>query len=121
VNPSDVPVSELPKIATEVNANVLKKIILCLNPTHKYYICFDELDRGFSRADPDYGYRLIGIGLLLAAKKINTSARNEDKQLNVVVFLRDDIYHILKFETRIKLPRMHQRLSNGIHKMQNIP
>jgi hypothetical protein len=51
LNPTDIPVSDLPKIATEVNSNVLAKIILCLNPAYQYYVCSDELDRGFSRTD----------------------------------------------------------------------
>jgi hypothetical protein len=36
LNPADVPMSDLPKIATEVNSNVLSKIILCLNPENRY-------------------------------------------------------------------------------------
>ena len=101
LNASDVAVTDLPKIATEVNANVLSKIIACLNPEHKYFVCFDELDRGFSRLQPDYSQRLIG--LLLAAKAINAKAQENAKRLHIIVFLRDDIYHILKFEDKNKL------------------
>jgi hypothetical protein len=102
LNPHDVPVTELPKIVAEVNANVTTKIIMCLNPDHKYFICFDELDRGFSRSEQsDYPQRLIG--LLLAAKAINARAADARRKLNVIVFLRDDIYHLLKFEDKNKL------------------
>jgi hypothetical protein len=101
INPTDMPVTDLPKVASEVNSKLLSMIIYCLNSEHNYYICFDELDRGFSRTDLDYTRRLIG--LLLAAKRVNSSAQAAQKRLNVIIFLRDDIYHVLQFEDKNKI------------------
>ena len=75
-------------------------IIASLNPAFDYYVCFDQLDRGFETTDK-YKNRLIG--LLLAARNINVQAAKAGKKLSVVIFLRDDIYQILSFEDKNKL------------------
>ena len=72
-----------------------------LNPKHSYHILFDQLDLGFDPNNPDYNNRVIG--LLLAAKEINRIAKEKDKKLSIIVFLRDDIYNSLKFEDKNKL------------------
>jgi hypothetical protein len=79
LNPQDVDMRDLPRVASEVNRSILPKLITCLNPEHKYYVLFDELDRGFSPGDADYGQRLIG--LLLAAKTVNGLSRQQGKKL----------------------------------------
>jgi hypothetical protein len=43
------------------------------------------------------------IGLILAARDINNYARSAGKSLNVIVFLRDDIYEWLRFEDKNKV------------------
>lgn len=98
--PSLVPITDLPAIAHEVNQNLQQKIIGSLNPESKYYILFDELDIGFKK-DALYAQRLIG--LILAARSINLYARDTGRHLNVIVFLRDDIYEFLKFEDKNKI------------------
>ena len=72
-----------------------------MNPDHDYYVCFDQLDLGFTVDDPRYGQRLIG--LILAASAISKAARNQGKRLSVTVFLRDDIYELLHFEDKNKI------------------
>jgi hypothetical protein len=62
---------------------------------------FDELDIGFSKVDPVYSYRLIG--LILAARAINNFAKDAGKSLQVIIFLRDDIYESLGFEDKNKV------------------
>ena len=101
IAPESVPVSELPTIIQEVNAAFLRTILRCLNPEHGYYIAFDQLDLGFDPNSPDYANRLIG--LLLASRDINLSAREAGVKLFVAVFLRDDIYDSLHFEDRNKM------------------
>lgn len=100
INASEVPFDDFPRIAAEVNNNMLEKTVHRLNFNNKYYICFDELDRGCSRRDTDYQNRLID--LLLAAKRINRTL-DQHKRLNVIIFLRDDIYEILRFEDKNKI------------------
>ncbi|MHB1796300.1 MAG: P-loop ATPase, Sll1717 family [Acidobacteriaceae bacterium] len=101
VSPESVPVTELPVIIQEVNAVFSRTVLQCLNPAHKYYIAFDQLDLGFELNSPEYTNRLIG--LLLAGRDINLAAREANIQLFVVIFLRDDIYDCLHFEDKNKM------------------
>jgi hypothetical protein len=97
----ELPVNELPRIIQEVNKNISAAIIESLNPEHDYFICFDELDRGFDPRNKSYAHMLTG--LILAAKVLNGLARNGEKKFSVVIFLRDDIYHTLRFEDKNKI------------------
>ncbi len=101
ISPENVPMSELPTIVQELNSNLMRYAIRCLNSAHEYFICFDQLDLGFDPSAGDYNNRLIG--LLLASRDINLAARDAGKNLFVVVFLRDDIYETLHFEDKNKL------------------
>jgi len=101
ISPEAVPILELPTIVQEVNAAFSRTLLRCLNPTHSYYIAFDQLDLGFDRTSPEYTSRLIG--LLLASRDINLAAQNAGMRLFVVVFLRDDIYDCLHFEDKNKM------------------
>jgi GTPase SAR1 family protein len=94
-------VQDLPVHFQEVNRQVGSHIMRALNPAHDYYICFDQLDLGFSMTDQSYSQRLIG--LILAAREIGRLARDAGKRLSVVVFLRDDIYDSLHFEDKNKI------------------
>jgi hypothetical protein len=101
VSPEAVPVTELPTIIQEVNAAFGRTVLGCLNPAHKYYIAFDQLDLGFDPNTSEYANRLIG--LLLASRDINLAAREAGIKLFAVVFLRDDIYDCLHFEDKNKM------------------
>lgn len=101
ISPEAVPVAELPTIIQEVNAAFGRTVLACLNPAHRYYIAFDQLDLGFDPNAPEYAHRLIG--LLLASRDINLAARDAGIKLFVVVFLRDDIYDCLHFEDKNKM------------------
>jgi hypothetical protein len=101
VSPTLIPISELPTIAPEINSAISEKIIESLNPSNKYFVLFDELDLGFDPKDRNYALRLIG--LILAARDLNLMARDAGRSLNVIVFLRDDIYERLNFEDKNKL------------------
>jgi hypothetical protein len=85
----------------EVNAAFQRTILSCLNPEHRYFIAFDQLDLGFDRNSEEYASRLIG--LLLASRDINLAARQSGIKLFVVIFLRDDIYDCLHFEDKNKM------------------
>ncbi|MES1181637.1 MAG: hypothetical protein ABUL44_02465 [Flavobacterium sp.] len=98
VSAEQFPMEFLPSIIQEVNTNLSEYVISSLNPAHDYYILFDQLDLGFDPTNPDYNNRLIG--LLLAARDINNSAKDKGRKLGIVVFLRDDIYNKLKFEDK---------------------
>jgi len=91
----------LPTIIQDVNRNLTKSIMAALNPEINYYVCFDQLDLGFSPDDTNYKNRLIG--LILAARDLSNRARDADKKFSVLVFLRDDIYQTLRFEDKNKV------------------
>jgi hypothetical protein len=96
-----LPMGDLPKVVQEVNKNIADAVITCLNPQHDYYVCFDELDRSFDPKSEQYSQMLIG--LVLAARALNQRARDSGKAFSVVVFLRDDIYEMLRFEDKNKV------------------
>lgn len=91
---------DLPKHITEINKNLTTHLINCIKPSHKYYICFDELDIGFEDSE---NYKSILIGLIRAAMEIILITKEKNKLVNICVFLRDDIYEILKFEDKRKI------------------
>lgn len=101
IRPEQVPMDYLPVVVQDVNNRLMRAVISSANPEIIYFICFDELDLGFSRTEADYELKLIG--LLLAARKINDAAREAGKKLRVVIFLRDDIYQQLQFEDKNKI------------------
>lgn len=96
-----VTVKDLPVHVQDVNRAIQDHVLTGLNPDHRYYVCFDQLDLGFTRAQPEYAQRLTG--LVLAARDLFVAGRSAGRQLNVVVFLRDDIYQDLQFEDKNKI------------------
>jgi len=101
IHPEQVPMDYLPMVIQDVNRRLMEAVVTSANPDSEYFICFDELDLGFSKTDRDYALKLIG--LLLAARKINDVTRDAGKKLRVVIFLRDDIYQELQFEDKNKI------------------
>lgn len=95
-----IDMSSLPICIQDINKALLDAILKCVHPEHRYYICFDELDIGFEPQDSYYNQI---IGLLRAARKFNITAQEQSKNIGVCVFLRDDIYDVLRFEDKRKL------------------
>lgn len=96
-----VAVSELPTHVQEVNRVVLNHVLRAMNPEVNYFVCFDQLDLGFSKKDDSYEQRIVG--LILAARDLVVAAKDAGKSLNIPVFLRDDIYQDLQFEDKNKV------------------
>jgi hypothetical protein len=101
VNAEKIPVRDLPTHVQDVNSFVQHAVLAALNPEHDYYVCFDQLDLGFTIDDARYSQRLVG--LLLAARELSRAAKEAGKRMSVVVFLRDDIYQMLQFEDKNKI------------------
>lgn len=96
-----VAVADLPLHVQDVNRAILDHIIRAMNPRISYFVCFDQLDLGFSTTDESYSQRIVG--LILAARDLMVAARDAGKRLSVPVFLRDDIYQDLQFEDKNKI------------------
>lgn len=94
-------IEHLPTFYSEVNRNIFDAILRCIPAQLKFYICFDELDIGFDPGNEDYLQRLIG--LIRAAKYMNDRFRQEGLRIAVIILLRDDIWHTLRFEDKNKL------------------
>ncbi|MFT4087584.1 MAG: hypothetical protein QM658_10595, partial [Gordonia sp. (in: high G+C Gram-positive bacteria)] len=92
---------DLPVHIQGVNRAIQQCVIDCLNPSLKYFVCFDQLDLGFDPNDAKYSQRLKG--LLIAARDLFVAARSAGKFLTPAVFLRDDIYQDLQFEDKNKI------------------
>ncbi|MDV6237148.1 hypothetical protein CH379_016065 [Leptospira ellisii] len=101
VEAENVPIEDLPVIIQDINKSLSDSIFKVLNPANRYIICFDQLDLGFNPKDSEYSNRLIG--LLLAAKDINNTAKSFKKNLFITILLRDDIYNSLQFEDKNKI------------------
>ncbi len=96
-----VRVKDLPIHIQAVNSAMQDAIMAALNPSIRYYVCFDQLDLGFTLQDPRYAQRLTG--LIIAARDLFVKARSMGRRLNPVVLLRDDIYQDLQFEDKNKI------------------
>ncbi|TNC17189.1 hypothetical protein FHE66_11760 [Georgenia sp. 311] len=96
-----VRVRELPIHIQAVNAKMQEAVLAALNPDIRYYVCFDQLDLGFTVQDARYAQRLTG--LIIAARDLFVRAKGRGKALNPVVLLRDDIYQDLQFEDKNKI------------------
>lgn len=96
-----VQVPDLPKHFEEVNRFMTDMVMRALNPRYDYYVCFDQLDLGFSRGDSTYGQQLTG--LILAARNFALLSKEYERRVSAVVFLRDDIYQLLQFEDKNKV------------------
>jgi hypothetical protein len=96
-----IDIENLPTFYSEINRNMMDCIIRCIPRDTKFYVCFDELDIGFDPNNPDYLHRLIG--LIRATKYVNDSFTHENLRAGVIILLREDIWHFLKFEDKNKI------------------
>jgi hypothetical protein len=94
-------VKDLPLHVQEVNRAIQEHVLTALNPECQYYVCFDQLDLGFTVKSAEYSQRLTG--LLVAAKDLAVATREAGRSFNPIVFLRDDIYQDLQFEDKNKI------------------
>lgn len=62
---------------------------------------FDELDQGISKIDHSLKHMLIG--LIQAAKEFRVEMRKRQANVNVVVYLRDDLWDQLAFSDKNKI------------------
>lgn len=92
---------DLPRHIQDLNRAMQNHVIRSLNPEIRYFICFDQLDLGFSDTDGTYNPRLEGS--LMAAKDLFVEAKEQGKKFVPAIFLRDDIYQELAFEDKNKI------------------
>lgn len=96
-----IDIENLPRYYSEINRNLFDLLIGVIPNNIKFILCFDELDIGFDPKDQQYLYRLIG--LIRATKYVHDRFNAESLRSGVVLLLRDDIWHTLKFEDKNKL------------------
>lgn len=101
-----IDIANLPKYYSEINRNIFECILRYFSSIDKYiYLCFDELDIGFDPINTDYRNRLVG--LIRAAKFSNDQFRSKRVKGAVILLLRDDIWHTLRFEDKNKYTQEH--------------
>lgn len=72
-----------------------------MHQKHRYYVQFDELDKSFDGHEEQYDTRLIG--LLLAAYRVATWAKDSGVLARAIVFLRTDIFDAISFSDKNKI------------------
>ncbi|MBX2966310.1 MAG: hypothetical protein KF845_09210 [Cyclobacteriaceae bacterium] len=79
--------------------NILEDIILNYCDNSEYYIVFDELDedyRQISNEQESQQYVFLLTSLFKAVQDIKSTFIDSDKKMKPVIFLRDDIYTLIK-------------------------
>lgn len=79
--------------------NILEDIIFQYATNSKYYIIFDELDedyRDFADESEKRSYVSLLTSLFKAVQDVKSNFSEEDINIMPIVFLRDDIYMIIK-------------------------
>lgn len=79
--------------------NILEDIILSYCDNSEYYIVFDELDedyRQISNEQESQKYVFLLTSLFKAVQDIKSTFIDSDKKMKPVIFLRDDIYTLIK-------------------------
>jgi len=104
------PIDQLPTFYSAINEALMEHVMGVLSPENQYIVCFDQLDIGFEPSNTTYMAQMVG--LLRAASDINVEAHLRGVRLNVVVFLRDDIFDALHFNDKNKM------LTNSVQRME---
>ena len=103
-------VRELPAHVQQVNRSVQQAVVAALNPEHDYYVCFDQLDLGFTTTDEQYANRLIG---LCSPREISTGRRPRGALLHGRLSCATTSTNCSSSRTRTRSPRTTCRASNG--------
>jgi hypothetical protein len=79
IRPESVPMDYLPVVIQDVNKRLLTAITRSANPEIEYFICFDELDLGFSLSTAimcrnSWVFYLLHVGSIMRQKRtVNAS------------------------------------------------
>lgn len=87
------------KLSWIEKSNLLEDIIDDYIDDSQYYIIFDELDedyRDFDSIDEKNQYKFLITSLFKAVQDIKNYFQNRKNTINPIVFLRDDIYSIIR-------------------------
>ena len=88
----------IPPHIQEVNRLIEGQVLSSMDPDIQYLLCFDQLDEGFSVADPRYMAMLAG--LIRASRELFAASKQAGLKFSPVIFLRDDIYDSLTFDRK---------------------
>ena len=102
---------------------ILEDIILQYGTNSKYYIIFDELDedyRDFSDDTEKQSYISLLTSLFKAVQDVKSIFFEEDVNIMPVVFLRDDIYMIIKDSDKNKWSDLKIELEWTKEKIKNL-
>lgn len=94
--------------------DVLEDLILNNIDRYKYFIIFDELDEDYSyqsAIEPTGEYLNLISGLFKAVQYIKSLAFESNLKINPVIFLRDDIYSLIKDNDKNKWSDLEVNLS----------
>ncbi|WP_286776842.1 P-loop ATPase, Sll1717 family [Sphingobacterium sp. UBA2074] len=79
--------------------DILEDVIIHYCDTANYYIVFDELDEDYRQISKEYeseSYINLLTSLFKAVQDINSTFIGTNKNIKPIVFLRDDIYALIK-------------------------
>lgn len=94
--------------------DILEDLILNNIDRYKYFIIFDELDEDYSYQsviEPTGEYLNLISGLFKAVQYIKSLAFESNLKINPIIFLRDDIYSLIKDNDKNKWSDLEVNLS----------
>ena len=113
----------VPNISWIQKVDLLEQIIIDNCDNAKYYILFDELDEDF-RSVKDHGegdlYMQLLTSLFKAVQDIKRVFKNTEIKVIPVIFLRDDIYSLIKDPDKNKWRDFLVELEWDIDKLQRL-
>jgi ABC-type oligopeptide transport system ATPase subunit len=92
-------------ISWQEKTDILEDIIMEHLDASNYYVIFDELDEDYGEIRDEESYRLYSYlltSLFKAVQDIKSIFKKENKNIIPVIFLRDDIYSIIKDADKTK-------------------
>lgn len=103
--------------------NLLEDVILEYIDDAKYYIIFDELDEDYREIQNEESHQLYSYlltSLFKAVQDIKSIFKDSKHNIIPVIFLRDDIYKIIRDADKTKWGDFIVEIDWSIHKLKNL-
>lgn len=103
--------------------DLLEDVIIQYIDESKYFIIFDELDEDYREIQNEDSHRLYSYlltSLFKAVQDIKSIFKNSNKNITPVIFLRDDIYKIIRDADKTKWGDFIVEIDWNIYKLKKL-